>query len=52
MYRDVKLYLDDICKDKDVIDSSNYHKTVEKGHGRIESRTCVISEKIGWLNGK
>ena len=52
LYRDVKLYLDDICKDKDVIDSSDYHKTVAKGHGRIESRTCVISEEIGWLNGK
>ena len=52
MHRDVKLYLDDICKDKDVINSSDYHKTVEKGHGRIETRTCVISEEIGWLNGK
>lgn len=52
LYRDVKLYLDDICKDKDVIDSRDYHKTVAKGHGRIESRTCVISEEIGWLNGK
>lgn len=52
MYKDVKLYLDDICKDKDVINSSNYHKTVEKGHGRIETRTCVISKEIGWLNSK
>lgn len=52
MYRDVKLYLDDIRKDKDVINSSDYYKTIEKGHGRIESRTCVISEEIGWLNGK
>lgn len=52
LYRAVKLYLDDICKDKDVINSSDYHKTVAKGHGRIESRTCVISEEIGWLNGK
>ncbi len=52
LYRDVKLYLDDICKDKDVINSSDYYKTVEKGYGRIESRICVISEEIGWLNGK
>ena len=52
MYRDVMLYLDDIRNDKDVINSSNYHRSVEKGHGRIESRTCVISEEIGWLNGK
>jgi predicted transposase YbfD/YdcC len=52
MYKDVKLYLDDISKDSDVINSSNYHKTVEKGHGRIEVRKCVISEEIGWLNNK
>lgn len=30
LYNDVKLYLDDIVKDRDVIESSNYHKTVEK----------------------
>ena len=52
MYRDVKLYLDDIRKDKEILNSSNYHKAVEKGHGRIEERTCVISEEIGWLNNK
>lgn len=50
LYRDVKLYLDDIRNDKDVINSENYHKISEKGHGRIETRTCVISEEIGWLN--
>lgn len=52
IYRDVKLYLDDIRKDKDVLNSSNYHRTVEKGHGRTEKRICVISEEIGWLNNK
>ena len=52
IYRDVKLYLDDILKDKDVLNSSNYHRTVEKGHGRTEKRICVISEEIGWLNNK
>lgn len=52
LYRDVKLYLDDIRNDSDVVNSSNYHRTIEKGHGRIESRTCVICEEIGWLNDK
>lgn len=52
LYNDVKLYLDDIKKDKDVIESTNYHKNVEKGHGRIEVRSCVISEEIGWLHNK
>ena len=52
LYNDIKLYLDDIVKDKEVIKSSNYHKTVEKGHGKIEIRKCVISEEIGWLHNK
>lgn len=52
LYNDVKLYIDDICKDTDVINSSSYHKTVEKGHGRIEVRKCVISEEIEWLRTK
>ena len=37
LFRDAKLYLDDIRNDKSVIESSNYHKTVEKSHGRIET---------------
>lgn len=52
LYNDVKLYLDDIAKDRDVIGSPNYHKTVEKGHGRLEIRKCVISDEIGWLQAK
>lgn len=52
LYNDVKLYIDDISNDTDVINSSAYHKTVEKGHGRIEIRKCVISEEIGWLHNK
>ena len=52
LYNDIRLYLDDIRKDKDVIESESYHKTVEKGHGRIETRICVISEEIGWIHTK
>lgn len=52
LYNSVKLFLDDIRSDKAVIGSNTYHKTVEKGHGRIEKRVCVISEEIGWLDGK
>ena len=52
LYNDIKLYIDDIRKDADVISSESYHKTVEKGHGRIESRICVISEEINWLHKK
>lgn len=52
LYKDVKLYLDDIVQDKSVIQSSNYHKTVDKGHGRLEIRKCVVSNEIGWLQSK
>ncbi len=52
LYNDVKLYLDDIKKDTDVIESSNYCKKVEKGHGRVEIRSCVISEEIDWIRNK
>ena len=49
LYNDVKLYLDDIRKEKSILESDNYFKTVEKGHGRIETRECIISEDISWL---
>lgn len=52
MYNEVKLFLDDIRKDEDVINSSDYHKTVDKGHGRIEVRECVISYETNWLANK
>lgn len=52
LYNDTKLYLDDIRNDEDVVNSDSYHKSVEKGHGRIETRECVISEEIEWLQGK
>ena len=52
LYNDVKLYLDDIYQEKKLLESENYYKSVEKGHGRIEIRECVISEEISWLHNK
>ena len=52
LYNDVKLYLDDIRKEKSILESDNYFKTVEKGHGRIETRECIISEDISWLKNR
>lgn len=52
LYNDVKLYLYDIYKEKNMFESNNYYKTVEKGHGRIEIRECIISEDINWLHNK
>lgn len=52
LYNDVKLYLDDIRQEKSLLDPANYHKTVDKGHGRFEVRECIISEEISWLPSK
>lgn len=52
LYNDVKLYIDDIKGDKEIKETSFYHKTVEKSHGRIEVRTCYICEDIEWINSK
>ena len=52
LYNDVKLYLDDIHQEKKLLDSQNYYRTVDKGHGRFEIRECIISEEISWLHNK
>ena len=52
LYNDVKLYLDDVYHEKKLLESENYYKTIEKGHGRIETRECIISEEISWLHNK
>ena len=49
MYNDVKLYFDEIYAEKKILTPENYHKTIEKGHGRIETRERIISQDIGWL---
>jgi len=30
--------------------NGQYHKTIEKGHGRIDTRECFISTNIHWLS--
>src|SRR5262245_5425507 len=31
--------------------SIDAHRDIDKGHGRIEERRCVVSSDIGWLEG-
>lgn len=52
LYNEVKLYLDDIRKEKKLLESDNYYKTVDKGHGRFEIRECIISDEISWIESK
>ena len=54
LFEDVKLLFDDLEKSEYKAYSYSYHKTVDKGHGRIEIRECwVISERetISHLRG-
>jgi predicted transposase YbfD/YdcC len=49
LYEDVKLYLDDIENNNDLIGTFEKYETLDKGHGRIEKRMCITTSKIEWL---
>lgn len=44
LHKDVKLYLED----------PHHHQLInenhDKGHGRVETRTAMVSHEVGWLN--
>lgn len=48
-YKDVALFIDDIMATGVVGLDYDIHTTHEKGHGRIETRTCITTSNIGWL---
>jgi predicted transposase YbfD/YdcC len=52
LHQDIKDYLDwaERIKFKDI--KYNYCQTLEKGHGRIETRRCWVTEEIEWLEQK
>ena len=55
LLEDVRLYLDkEICtKSKAMLRKSGwYERTIEQGHGRIETRECYICPDIDWLNNR
>ncbi len=49
-HEEVKSFLDDAIERREA--HLDTHTTVEKGHGRIETRTYWISEKLDWFAGK
>lgn len=52
LHDDVKLYLE-TAREKDFENISfDYEKTIEKNHGRIETRRYWITENIDWLENK
>lgn len=54
LFKDVSLFLDNevIPHDKETLRRKGlYEKTIEKDHGRAETRECYIWPEIDWLNG-
>ena len=49
-FEDVKLYFDKCVSTTAAKKNNCYAKTVNKDHGRIETRECYICEDISWLN--
>ncbi len=49
LHDDIKLYLDDLATRKILRESTQFHETIDKGHGRIEARRCWVSTDISWL---
>lgn len=52
LYNDVKLFMDEYCKDSEARNSEIYSHTVDNSHGRIEKRECFVCNDIGWLNNR
>jgi predicted transposase YbfD/YdcC len=54
LFEDLSLFLDNevIVQDKEVLRAKGqYERTIEKDHGRIETRECFISSEISWYHG-
>jgi len=48
----VKLFLETEVAKKSASAIEDRYEEVDKGHGRIETRRCVVSSKINWLEQK
>ena len=52
LHDDVKLFLESEQKKNFQTTKHDYYETVEKGHGRVESRRYWITDQIEWLNNR
>jgi predicted transposase YbfD/YdcC len=49
LHEQLKWFFDDIDLNTDLPDGLvDYHRTLEKDHGRIESRECLVSSELDW----
>jgi len=52
LHEDVKLFLETERKKEFKKTTHDYYETVEKGHGRVETRRYWITDQIDWLENK
>jgi predicted transposase YbfD/YdcC len=52
LHEDVKLFLETERDSAFKRTAYDYYETIEKGHGRIETRRYWITDKISWLDNK
>jgi predicted transposase YbfD/YdcC len=52
LHDDVKLFLETEIKKGFAKTPHDYYETIEKGHGRVETRRYWITDKIDWLANK
>jgi predicted transposase YbfD/YdcC len=52
LHEDVQLYFEDAEEEDFSIAEFDYHKTVDKDHGRIEIRECWATDDVDWLSMK
>jgi predicted transposase YbfD/YdcC len=49
LHEQLKWFFNDIDLNTDLADGLvDYHRTLEKDHGRIESRECLVSSELDW----
>lgn len=52
LHDDVKLFMETEINNNFKNTPHDYYETIEKGHGRVETRRYWITEKINWLDNK
>ena len=52
LQEDVQLYFEGVENQQHRSEEFDYHKSVEKDHGRIETRECWATGEVGWLQNK
>ena len=48
LHDDIKTFFED----KDLLENCQTYTDTDAGHGRIETRTCVITDDIQWLKDR